>query len=185
MRHLRRSSTGLRLQPYGLLEWLSAAKLADLETDERISTAIDRMRWTRVFSWKPTCTSGCTRTCGTTDFTALGYGRLQEWDAEKQGDSFGKFRTGVVGEIDMLLRTPDGDIVVIELKRRADDQTVGQICRYYGWVKEHLCPPNKRVFGLILAKEISESLRYALKAVGSDIRVRHLQFDVRLGAAWP
>jgi len=80
----------------------------------------------------------------------------------------------------MLLRTPNNDIVILELKRRADDQTIGQICRYYGWVKENLCPPGKHVHGLILAQDVSESLKYALQAVAVDIRVRKLHFEVRI-----
>lgn len=170
---------------YGLLEWLSESALADLDTDEQISAAVEQDELDSSLFLETELQHWLHKNLRDNGLTALGYGRLEEWDTEKQSESLGKFRTGIVGEIDMLLRTPNGDLVVLELKRRADDQTVGQICRYYGWVKEHLCPPNQRVFGLILAQEVSESLRYALRAVASDIRVRQLHFDVRLGDPWP
>jgi hypothetical protein len=170
---------------YGLLEWLSGSELEDLQTDEQISTSIENDELDSSLILETELHQWLHKNLHDNGLTALGYGRLEEWDPERQGESLGKFRTGVVGEIDMLLRTPDGDVVVLELKRRSDDQTVGQICRYYGWVKEELCPPDKRVFGLILTKEVSDSMRYALKAVASEIRVRQLQFEVRLGAPWP
>jgi len=170
---------------YGLLEWLPASKLADLETDERISTAVEQDELDSSLFLETELHQWLHKNLRDNGLTALGYGHLEEWNVDKQGDSFGKFRTGAVGEIDMLLRTPDGDAVVLELKRRADDQTVGQICRYYGWVKEHVCPAGKKVFGLILAKEVSESMRYALKAVNTNIQVRQLHFEVRLNTPSP
>ena len=85
----------------------------------------------------------------------------------------------------MRLQTPDGDIVVLELKRRAGDRTAGQTCRYCRWVREHRCPPNRRVFRLILAQDVSEPMRYALKGVAGETRVRQLQFELRLGVPWP
>jgi hypothetical protein len=168
-----------------LLEWVSANELADLGIDQEISTSIEAedelnpglFLETDLHQWLH-------KNLRDNGLRALGYGCLEEWDPEKQEGSLGKFRTGVVGEIDMLLRTPDGDVVVLELKRRGDDQTVGQICRYLGWAKEHLCPPKKRVFGMILAKEVSESMRYALKAVNGDIRVRQIKIEIQLAAPW-
>ncbi len=165
---------------YGLLEWLPESKLADLETDEQISAAVEREELDSSLFLETELHQWLHKSLRENGLTALGYGRLKEWDVEKQGESLGKFRTGVVGEIDMLLRTPSDDVVVLELKRRADDQTVGQICRYFGWAKQHICPPGKKVFGLILAKEVSESMRYALKAVDPDIQVSQLDFEVRL-----
>jgi hypothetical protein len=69
-----------------------------------------------------------------------------------------------VGVIDMLCRRPDGDYVVVELKRgRGSDAVVGQVSRYMGWVKENLAGSH-RVFGIILAADADEEMRYAVAA---------------------
>jgi hypothetical protein len=114
---------------YGLLQWLSGPELEDLETDEQISTSIENNELDSSLFLETELHQWLHKNLRDNGLTALGYGRLEEWDPDRQGESLGRYRTGVVGEIDMLLRTPDGDVVVLELKRRADDQTVGQICR--------------------------------------------------------
>ena len=83
------------------------------------------------------------------------------------------------GEMDMLLVTPDGDFLVIELKRRSTDTTVGQLCRYLGFVKTHLCSEGQIAYGLILAMEFSESMRYALAMVGA-ISARTISFQIKV-----
>ncbi len=67
-----------------------------------------------------------------------------------------------VGRIDILARDDTGGLVVFELKlSRGHDHTVGQILRYMGWVKQHLAG-GAPVRGVIVAKELSEPLRYAV-----------------------
>ena len=80
----------------------------------------------------------------------------------------------------MFFRTPSNDFVICELKRQSDDQTIGQLCRYWGWVKEHLAK-QQQVFGLVLAQEINENLRYAIKATNPNLSYRSLSIDVTLG----
>lgn len=71
-----------------------------------------------------------------------------------------------IGRIDILVKEKNTDnFVVIELKRgQTSDDTIGQLARYIGWVKDKLCK-NGNVKGIIVAHELDEKLRYALKAV--------------------
>ena len=60
----------------------------------------------------------------------------------------------------------NGDFVVIELKRgRSSDSTVGQVLRYIGWVDENLAKPGQRTRGIIIAQEVDQALKYAVKGL--------------------
>ena len=71
-----------------------------------------------------------------------------------------------IGKIDLLVKEKNTEnYVVIELKRnQTSDDTVGQILRYMGWVKEKLANGNL-VKGVIICYSKDEKLFYALKAV--------------------
>ena len=59
-----------------------------------------------------------------------------------------------------------GALVVIELKRgKSSDSTVGQVLRYISWVKENIANAGQKVRGIIIAKEIDDALRYAVKGL--------------------
>ena len=70
-----------------------------------------------------------------------------------------------VGPIDILALDPSGNFVVFELKRaRSPDQAIGQLARYMGWVKQTI-GKGKEVVGVIVAKEITTNLRYAVSVL--------------------
>jgi endonuclease len=72
-----------------------------------------------------------------------------------------EFRTAV-GPIDILARDSSGAFYVFELKRgRTPDHTIGQVTRYMGWVSQTI-GREKPVYGVIVAKQISNTLRYAV-----------------------
>lgn len=72
-----------------------------------------------------------------------------------------EFRTDI-GYIDILAIDSNGGFVVIELKlSRGEDAALGQILRYMGWVKRNLAN-NAPVKGIIIAKNISDKLQYAV-----------------------
>jgi len=75
-----------------------------------------------------------------------------------------QFRTDI-GPIDILAKDKkNGAYVVIELKKnQTSDDTVGQLARYMGWVKEH--KKDKNVKGVIIAGEYDRKLDYALQMV--------------------
>lgn len=71
-----------------------------------------------------------------------------------------------IGKIDLLVKEKiSNNYVVIELKRnQTSDDTVGQILRYMGWVKEKLAK-NDSVKGVIIGYSNDEKLNYALKLI--------------------
>jgi hypothetical protein len=90
-----------------------------------------------------------------------------------------EFQTDV-GPID-ILATGNGDFYVFELKlARGPDSALGQILRYMGWVKKHLAGSNM-VFGIIVASDISEKLRYAATQV-PNVRLMEYELKVDLHA---
>lgn len=74
-----------------------------------------------------------------------------------------QYRTDI-GPIDILaIDKATKDFVVIELKRnQTSDDTIGQLARYMGWVKEK---KGTNVKGVIIAGTYDKKLDYALKVV--------------------
>jgi hypothetical protein len=74
----------------------------------------------------------------------------------------------------------NNDLVVIELKRgKSSDSTVGQVLRYIGWVEENIANPKQNVRGIIIAKDIDDALRYAVKGL-QNVSVLTYQVDFKL-----
>jgi hypothetical protein len=70
-----------------------------------------------------------------------------------------------VGRIDILAIDDDEQFVVFELKRaRSPDHAIGQLSRYMGWIT-HTIGRGKTVRGVIVAKTISQNLRYSVAVV--------------------
>jgi RecB family endonuclease NucS len=70
-----------------------------------------------------------------------------------------------VGPIDILAVDDTGAFIVFELKRaRSPDHAIGQLTRYMGWVKETI-GRDRKVRGVVVAKIISEGLRYAISVL--------------------
>ena len=70
-----------------------------------------------------------------------------------------------VGPIDILAVDDTGSFFVSELKRtNSPDRAMGQLARYMGWVRQTI-GKDHQVFGVIVAKSISENLRYAASIV--------------------
>ncbi len=89
-----------------------------------------------------------------------------------------QFRTDI-GPIDILAKDKKtGSYVVIELKRnQTSDDTVGQLARYMGWIKEHKKDDNVR--GVIIAGQYDKKLDYARSMI-SNIDVFIYQVDFKL-----
>ena len=105
----------------------------------------------------------------------------KEWVpySEEGDDQRGYEYPTSVGRIDILARHKSGKgWLVVELKRdQSNDQTVGQVLRYMGWVKKNLASEGETVQGVIISRDADEALRYALEAVGSD-QLRVLRYEV-------
>ncbi len=100
--------------------------------------------------------------------------RLSVYTSEDGRDGV-EYQTDV-GPIDILATSTTGDFYVFELKLgRGADAALGQILRYMGWVGQHLSM-NHKVFGVVLAADISEKLRYAATQVP---QVRLMEYELR------
>jgi len=91
-----------------------------------------------------------------------------------------EYRTAV-GPIDILAQdVQSGAFVVFELKRgRTPDHVIGQIARYIGWLKSTIAK-DVEVRGVIVAKQITENLRYAIVAVpGISLFEYEVSFSLR------
>lgn len=102
------------------------------------------------------------------------------FDEEYQNEHNGHFYTQEVGTIDFLFLDNKNNFVVIELKRKSTDRTLGQILRYIGWVKENLAESNQLVKGLILAESKNIHLDFALKIVNNIIQFRKINLSVSI-----
>ena len=90
-----------------------------------------------------------------------------------------QYRTDI-GPIDILAKDKKtGAHVVIELnKNQTSDDTMGQILRYMGWVKEKLNDNNVR--GIIVAGKYDERLDYARKILPElEIFIYEVKFNLK------
>jgi len=87
-----------------------------------------------------------------------------------------------VGPIDILGVDEAGDFFVFELKRaNSADRAIGQVARYMGWISQTI-GKEKKVSGVIVARSISENLRYAATVV-PNISLFEYEVSFRLQAA--
>jgi hypothetical protein len=102
------------------------------------------------------------------------------YDEEYQNEHEGHFFAQEAGTIDFLFSDENNDFMVIELKRKSTDKTLGQILRYIGWVQENLAENNQKVFGTILAESKDIHLDFALKPVSQFITFRKINLSVSI-----
>ncbi len=62
---------------------------------------------------------------------------------------------------------------------KTSDSTVGQVLRYIRWVKENIAEPNQGVRGIIIAKEVDDALRYAVKDL-DNVSILNYKVDFKL-----
>ena len=85
-----------------------------------------------------------------------------------------KLRRGNI--IDLICRDRKGDLVVVELKKRGADSTVGQLARYVTHVRESMAKSTQRVRGLILTFEVDEQLVRAARGADFDVMLYQIVF---------
>ena len=85
---------------------------------------------------------------------------------DQDGRTGREYPTGV-GFVDILANDGDKNLYVFELKRaRTADHTLGQVLRYMGWLQRHVAE-GREVHGVIVAKTLSASLKYAVLATAN------------------
>ena len=107
---------------------------------------------------------------------------LREWELFTEEDEIvGKEYFTEIGRIDLLAKHKNKPKwLVIELKRnQASDTTMGQVNRYMGWVKANLAKQEDYIHGLIIAKEMTEQLKFALVA-NDNIKFMSYLIDFQL-----
>ena len=106
--------------------------------------------------------------------------KLEYFEPESQITKNGQYDTQTVGIMDFLAVDKNTkDLVVIELKRKASDRTIGQLARYMGWVKDELCKPGQQVRGIILAEYGDNYLTFALK-VFEQVEFKRVELDIKV-----
>lgn len=115
------------------------------------------------------------------DYLARNLGSLAGFDGKLSLYVDEDHRDGVefqtdVGPIDILAISDKNAFYVFELKLgRGVDAALGQILRYMGWITEHLAN-GRKVYGIIVAEDISQKLKYAASLVG---QVRLMEYALR------
>lgn len=113
------------------------------------------------------------------NIACLGIPNARLYDGSLQSEKQGKYWTGEVGEIDLLLRSSNNDIYVVELKKTGTDKTVGQIARYMGWVKHRLAKNGETVYGIIVTQDYDHRLSYAATVVNNlCVKRIHVAFTI-------
>lgn len=93
-----------------------------------------------------------------------------------------------IGRIDLLAKNRNKPCwLVVELKRnQTSDQTVGQVLRYMGWVKQNLAEEGEDVRGMIICRTAEPALHYALSTLSSvDLRLYEVEFKLKLPLPLP
>jgi hypothetical protein len=115
------------------------------------------------------------------NWSKIEFGEKLELYIDKNGNSGQQYYTEEVGYIDLLAKDKNGNFVVIELKKgRRDDEVVGQVLRYMGWVRMNLCKNSESVRGLIIVGERNPKLKYALTETGNNISAMVYQVKFQL-----
>ena len=111
---------------------------------------------------------------------------VEQWDTLPCGEELEyldrQVECGTLGTLDILARDRStGDYVVIELKRdQGDDEVVGQVSRYMGWIKKQRADhEGVGVRGIIVAHQATERLRSAVSP-HQNIGLYTYQFAVTL-----
>ncbi len=81
-----------------------------------------------------------------------------------------------IGRIDILATDDKSNLVIIEIKAGlATERVCGQLQKYMGWVQRHLAK-GKGVRGIIIAREIAESLKYAA-SISNFIKIKEYEVN--------
>lgn len=118
------------------------------------------------------------------DFLANNLGRIPVASKGLRMYKDASGRSGVeypteVGPIDILAVDQDGNFVVFELKNsRGPDRTMGQLLRYMGWIRRKMAG-EKQVFGVIVAREMDEKLKFAALEV-PKVSLMEYEIDFKL-----
>jgi hypothetical protein len=105
------------------------------------------------------------------DPSALEAGLAVYCDAE--GTPLGAGYTSGVGEIDLLAKDPDGELVVVMISdEQQGEALVAEVLQRIGWVRKHVAAGKNRVRGIVLCEHAPEGLSYTAAAVADTVRFK-------------
>ena len=115
------------------------------------------------------------------NWKGIDFGEKLTLYVDSDGNSGQQYYTSEVGYLDILAVDEKNNFVVIELKKgRKNDEVVGQILRYMGWVRNNLAKPDQSVRGLIIVGDRDVKLDYALGEMSDKIKAMVYQISFKL-----
>ncbi len=100
---------------------------------------------------------------------------------DENGNVGKQYYTEDVGYIDILAKDSNGNFVVLELKKgRKNDEVIGQVFRYIGWVRKNLSNNGEKVRGLIIVREKDPKLDYAMQEISDKVSVKRYSVTFKL-----
>ena len=104
--------------------------------------------------------------------------RIKLYETDEQDGR--QFPAGIWSIDFLAVDEEQNELVVIELKRgKTSDSSVGQVLRYVSWVRENVAEAGQPVKGVLLAHDVDEALKYAVKDL-EDIEVKTCEVDFKL-----
>ncbi len=111
----------------------------------------------------------------------IDFGEKLKLFVDKDGNTGQQYFTEEVGYIDILAQDKDDNFVVIELKKgRKNDEVIGQVLRYMGWVRNNLLKNNQTVLGLIIVGDKDPKLEYALGEISDKVQIKLYSINFKL-----
>ena len=106
--------------------------------------------------------------------------KLELYETEEQNGR--QFPAGTWSIDFLAIDKNTSELVIIELKRgKTSDATVGQLLRYINWIKENVANDAQNVRGIIIAKEVDDALKYAVKNL-DYIEIKRYKVDFQLSS---
>lgn len=111
----------------------------------------------------------------------IDFGEKLEKFTDEDGNEGKQYYTEDAGYIDILAKDSKGNFVVFELKKgRKNDEVIGQILRYIGWVRKKLTTKGEGVRGIIVVGNKDSKLEYALSEILDKISVKLYKISFKL-----
>ncbi len=115
------------------------------------------------------------------NWNKIDFGEKLDKFTDKDGNEGKQYYTEDAGYIDILAKDKKGNFVVFELKKgRKNDEVIGQVLRYVGWVRKNLAAKGEEVRGVIVVGAKDTKLEYALQEISNKVSVKLYKISFRL-----
>lgn len=93
---------------------------------------------------------------------------------DAEGTPLGAGYASGVGDIDLLARGTNKDLVVVMISDAGDDGEglVAEVLQRIGWVRKHVATEKETVRGIVVCEQAPESLTYTAAAVADTVRFK-------------